>query len=190
MNTADNKIEFSRTFWAGLAGFLLVWFAAASAIGSQQLLVNEGQSFFAPIAATAVIPVVAFLLLYALSSRLRHFVLALDIRTLTMLQHWRVVGFVFLPLAFFGVLPGWFAWSAGFGDVAIGLAAPFFVALGGRDRQASSRYRAPALARGPVQAGREIGPQALVWFPRRSIRNGRRRPGPLIFIWTFTCNYT
>ncbi len=132
MDTADNKIELSRAAWAGLAGLLLVWFAAAAVIGTQQFMVNEGQSFFAPIAVTAVIPVVAFLLLYALSSRLRRFVLALDIRTLTMLQHWRVVGFVFLPLAFFDILPGWFAWSAGFGDVAIGLAAPFVVARIGR----------------------------------------------------------
>ncbi len=138
MYATNTKSELSRTFWAGLAALLLVWFAAAAFIGSEQLLVNEGQAFMAPIAATAVVPVVAFLLLYALSSRLRRIVLALDIRTLTMLQHWRVVGFVFLPLAFFGVLPAWFAWSAGFGDVAIGLAAPFVVARIGRGVDAAS----------------------------------------------------
>ncbi len=54
--------------------------------------------------------------------------MALDIRLLTMLQHWRVVGFAFLPLYGFGVLPGLFAWPAGLGDVAVGLTAPFVVA--------------------------------------------------------------
>ncbi len=138
MPTANNKIELSWRFWTGLATLLLVWFGAAAVIGSQQLLVNESQTFMAPIAMTAVIPVVAFLLLYALSSRFRRFVLALDIRTLTMLQHWRVIGFAFLPLGFFAVLPGWFTWSAGLGDVAIGLAAPFVVARIGRDADAAA----------------------------------------------------
>ena len=138
MNTADNKTKLSWVFWAGIAGLLLAWFGAASVIGTERLLVNEGQSFFAPVAASAVIPVVAFVLLYALSARFRRLVLALDIRTLTMLQHWRVVGFVFLPLAYFGVLPAGFAWPAGFGDVAIGLAAPFVVAGIGRGVNAAN----------------------------------------------------
>ena len=59
--------------------------------------------------------------------------LSLDIRTLTMFQHWRVIGFVFLPLYGFGVLPGFFAWPAGLGDVAIGLAAVFVIARIDRD---------------------------------------------------------
>ncbi len=132
MHTDDNKIDYAWTFWAGLAGFLALWFGAATAIGTERLLINETQSFLAPIALSAVIPIMAFVLLYALSSRLRRLVLALDIRTLTMLHHWRVVGFAFLPLAYFDVLPGLFAWPAGWGDVAIGLAAPFVVARIGR----------------------------------------------------------
>jgi hypothetical protein len=44
-----------------------------------------------------------------------------------MLQHWRVLGFGFLTLYFYGVLPGLFAWPAGLGDVLVGLMAPFVV---------------------------------------------------------------
>ena len=55
------------------------------------------------------------------------------LRTLTMLQHWRVMGFGFLLLYFYDVLPGLFAWPAGLGDVAIGLAAPLVIARMGRD---------------------------------------------------------
>ena len=57
--------------------------------------------------------VMAFLALYLLSGGFRRFVLAQDLETLTMLQHWRVLGFCFLPLYFYGVIPGVFAWPAG-----------------------------------------------------------------------------
>lgn len=46
---------------------------------------------------------------------------------MTSLQAWRVAGFVFLPLLLFDHLPGLFAWPAGLGDVAVGLAAPWVV---------------------------------------------------------------
>ncbi|MGI9434550.1 MAG: hypothetical protein ACR2Q4_06955, partial [Geminicoccaceae bacterium] len=108
-----------------LLSILIVWFVAAAIIGGRELLPNTDNSLLAPIAITAVIPVAVFLGLYGASSRFRSFVLAQDIETLTMLQHWRVVGFGFLMLYAFGVLPGLFAWPAGLGDVAVGLAAPF-----------------------------------------------------------------
>ena len=50
-----------------------------------------------------------------------------------MLQLWRVVGFVFLPLYPFGVLPGPFAWLAGDGDVVVGLLVFFVVSKIDRD---------------------------------------------------------
>ncbi len=139
MNTSSHETEPNRAVWAGLTGLLLAWFAAAYVIGAERLLANEAGAFMAPIALTATIPVAAFLAIYALSSGFRGFILAQDIRTLTMLQHWRVVGFVFLPLTFFAVLPGLFAWPAGLGDVAIGLAAAFVIArLGGDPAWATS----------------------------------------------------
>jgi len=116
-----------------LAVAAIIQFAAAYFIGAGNLLTNDRQLPFPPIAITAIIPVAAFLLAYAMSSRFAAFVLSLDIRTLTMLQHWRVVGFVFLPLYAYSVLPGLFAWPAGLGDVAIGLAAPYVVARMHRD---------------------------------------------------------
>ena len=38
-----------------------------------------------------------------------------------------MIGGVFIVLYFYGMLPGLFAWPAGLGDVAVGLAAPFVV---------------------------------------------------------------
>jgi hypothetical protein len=112
---------------------LLVWFAAAYAIGTGHLLANDQNSLFAPIAITAFIPVALFLAAYVLSARFRGFVLSQDIRTLTMMQHWRVLGFAFLALYAFDALPALFAWPAGLGDVAIGFAAVFIVARMDRD---------------------------------------------------------
>jgi hypothetical protein len=112
---------------AALAVIVAVWFAAAAFIGGTHLLANTGASVIAPIAITVFVPVVAFLTLYLISSSFRSFVLAQDIETLTMLQHWRVIGFAFLPLYFYGALPGVFAFPAGLGDVALGLTAPLIV---------------------------------------------------------------
>lgn len=104
-----------------------IQFAVAYIVGSGQLLTNDQQSVFAPIAATVALPVILFLSAYVVSENFRNFILAQDIETVTMLQHWRVLGFGFLPLYFYGVLPGLFAWPAGLGDVLVGLTAPFII---------------------------------------------------------------
>ena len=125
------ETDTSKVWTAGklvaLFMLLIVWFAAAFVIGDQALLTNANGSLMPPIAITALVPVAVFLGLYASFSRFRGFVLAQDIETLTMLQLWRVIGFVFLMLYAYGVLPGLFALPAGIGDVAVGLAAPFVV---------------------------------------------------------------
>ena len=74
----------NRAIAAALLGF---WFAAAYYIGAGQLLQNVQASVFAPIALTAFVPVALFLSAYLLLPRFRAFVLAQDMRTLTMLQH-------------------------------------------------------------------------------------------------------
>jgi hypothetical protein len=133
MNTQVQTPVWSGPRKAGLAGLLLVQFAAAYAIGTGHLMTNDQLNLIAPIAVTAFIPVTLFLSAYALSARFRDFVLSQDMRTLTMMQHWRVLGFTFLTLYAFGALPGLFAWPAGLGDVAIGLAAVVIVARMDRD---------------------------------------------------------
>jgi hypothetical protein len=58
------------------------------------------------------------------SERFRAWARSLDLRYLTLLQTWRVVGLAFLALAATGSLPDGFAVPAGVGDVAIGVTAP------------------------------------------------------------------
>ena len=128
MTSQTRTIKYSGGQITAIVALLTVWFAAAYLVGVEQLLTNTGASLIPPIAITVAVPIVVFLTVYATSTRFRRFVLAHDIETLTMLQHWRVIGFGFLLLYFYDVLPGLFAWPAGLGDVAIGLAAPFIVA--------------------------------------------------------------
>ncbi len=118
----------SSSMKALLVAVLLAWLAAAYALGATEALTTDGPQPFRPVLLTILGPLGLFLAALAGSARFRTFILNLDIRLLTMLQHWRVIGFAFLPLTAFGVLPGLFAWPAGLGDVAIGIAAPFVVA--------------------------------------------------------------
>jgi hypothetical protein len=104
---------------------LAVWFVAAlwgGAAGAFQSA--PSQPPLAILIAVAGPPVV-FALAYRLSRGFREFVLAIDLRLLTAMQSWRVIGILFLALYAFGLVPGLFAWPAGLGDVAVGVAAPF-----------------------------------------------------------------
>jgi hypothetical protein len=49
----------------------------------------------------------------------------LNPQNLTIVQTWRIVGMTFVVLYVYGILPGVFALPAGWGDVAIGITAPF-----------------------------------------------------------------
>lgn len=70
-------------------------------------------------------PPVVFAFVYRASRRVRSFALGIDLRWLTAIQSWRVLGGMFLALYAFDLLPGLFAWPAGVGDLAVGAAAPF-----------------------------------------------------------------
>ena len=118
-----------------LAALLSVQFVIAYVLGTSHWLTNDGQSVIPPIAFSAFVPVVLFVAAYALSARFRLFVLAQDIRTITMMQHWRVIGLGFLLLYAHHVLPGFFAWPAGVGDVVVGLSA--ILVIGRMDRDAN-----------------------------------------------------
>ena len=125
--TVSNDTAWSATAKTRMGVVLAIWFALAALIGVTGAVSAGPDTLFRPIALTMVVPVLAFVALYLGSTRFRDFVLGRDLRFLTLLQAWRVVGFAFLPLYFFGVLPGLFAWPAGVGDVLVGLSAPWVV---------------------------------------------------------------
>jgi hypothetical protein len=76
---------------------------------------------------SVVLPVAIFGITYMMSDGVRLYVLGLDLRLLTAIQGWRIIGAMFLVLMCLKLLPGAFAWPAGVGDTIVGLYAPFVV---------------------------------------------------------------
>jgi hypothetical protein len=72
-------------------------------------------------------PLFLFAVLYRTVTAFRRFVLGADLRFLTVVQAWRVLGVMFLALYAYDLLPGLFAWPAGVGDALVGFAAAFAV---------------------------------------------------------------
>lgn len=117
-NLADSKWILGGTLlsvWLGLVVKL-------AANGSFALLPG-----YAPVLTLAAIlgPPLIFALALLSIPRFRSWALSLDPALLTALQGWRILGGGFLMLYAFGHLPGFFAFPAGVGDMAVGLGAPF-----------------------------------------------------------------
>jgi hypothetical protein len=108
-----------------LASALGVWFLIVLVAGSRGVFVTPPSRPPLPVLLAILAPLLLFAMVYRWSPRFRAFALGLDLRTLTALQAWRVLGAMFLALYAFDLLPGLFAWPAGIGDVAVGVGAVF-----------------------------------------------------------------
>jgi hypothetical protein len=105
------------------AAVLVVWFLLACTGALLGVFDSESRPPLL-LGLAAVIPVAVFGICYSTSARFQEFVLALDLRLLTLVQTWRIGGIVFLILYQRGALPALFALPAGWGDVAVGATAP------------------------------------------------------------------
>lgn len=110
-------------------GIIAAWFVFSLAASALQIYTNAPNRPPLPLGLAALTPIILFLAWFFSSAEFRQFALSLNPRTLTVVQSWRIEGFTFLALAAYGILPGLFAFPAGWGDIAIGVTAPF-VALG------------------------------------------------------------
>jgi hypothetical protein len=115
----------NRGLSALAAAIVAIWFGAVLLLSAVGAFAASPTQPPLGIFLAVVLPPLLFALLYRLSGRLRDFALAIDLRWLTAIQGWRVIGVMFLAFYAFGLLPGLFAWPAGLGDAAVGLAAPF-----------------------------------------------------------------
>jgi hypothetical protein len=107
------------------AGLIAAWFVFVFSASALQVFKTDPN--LPPIALGLVVlaPIIVFLLWFATSAGFRQFALSLNPRTLTFVQSWRIAGIAFLALYTFGLLPRLFAFSAGWGDIAIGATAPW-----------------------------------------------------------------
>jgi hypothetical protein len=106
---------------------LALWFGLVFLLGIQGAFVGPPGSPPLPIFFGFAIPLAVFFAAYFGWSAFREFVLGADLRLVAAIQAWRWGGLGFLSLYAHGILPGLFAFPAGLGDMAIGIAAPGIV---------------------------------------------------------------
>jgi hypothetical protein len=111
-----------------IAGILLGgWVGAALLLApAPASLLSRNRFFIEPlIPIFALGSFVTVSLLYSLAPRVRHLFASASLPGLIAIQLYRAVGFVFIVLLAQGQLPAHFAKPAGWGDVLVGLTAPF-----------------------------------------------------------------
>ena len=119
---------------------LALWFALSFTLGARGVFINRPGTPPLALLAAVVVPIAVFLVAYWTSRSFRNLVLAADVPLLTATQSWRFAGVGFIALNLLGFLPGYFAWSAGLGDMAIGVTAPWVaLALTRNPRFATSK---------------------------------------------------
>jgi len=107
------------------AWLLAAWFTiafTAAALGWIEGVPNQPPL---PFLISVIVPFAIFSIWVAVSKDFRAFLLGLNPRILTLVQSWRLGGFVFVVLARYHILPNLFALSAGYGDIFIGATAAF-----------------------------------------------------------------
>ena len=112
---------------ASLLIVLAAWLAAVLALGARGTFMAPPHTPPLALLIAFVVPIGAGVIAYRVSARFRERVLAVEPRVFVSLQAWRFAGFSFITLYVHGILPGFFAWPAGLGDMAIGVTAPLIL---------------------------------------------------------------
>jgi hypothetical protein len=112
---------------ASLAVILIAWLAAVLALGAKGIFMAPAHTPPLALLIAFVEHIAVCVTAYRTSVRFREWVLGIDPRVFVSLQSWRFAGFSFITLYVHGILPGFFAWPAGLGDMAIGMTAPWML---------------------------------------------------------------
>jgi hypothetical protein len=112
-----------------LALVLAAWVLAVGLLGARGAFVAPPGVPPLVLMVAFAIPPLVFLAGLRVSDAFRAFALGVDPRVLLSMQAWRFGGFAFLALQAHAILPAYFAWPAGIGDMAIGLTAPLLIAV-------------------------------------------------------------
>ncbi len=112
---------------------LALWLALAFGLSAAGVFIRPSGGPPFGLLLSVLVPIAVFLAGVWLSRSVREFVLGADLQLLTGIQAWRFAGIAFIALYAQRLLPGYFAWPAGLGDIAIGLSAPWVVRALRRD---------------------------------------------------------
>jgi hypothetical protein len=123
----DDRAPWRASASATLSILLLAWFGLILWLGATHAFVAAPGQPPLGLLVGVLGPVVAFLIAYRTSGEVRELVRHADPRFFAAPQAWRFGGFSFVSLWAYGVLPAYFAWPAGLGDMAVGFAAPWML---------------------------------------------------------------
>lgn len=128
-NTMPSTESHAPTRNAGRPAAILLaaWLLAVLILASHGAFVGAPGSPPIALLVAFVAPIATFVTAFRASTAFRTFVLNFDPRVLVAMQAWRFGGFAFISLYVYGILPGYFAWPAGLGDMAIGFTAPWIL---------------------------------------------------------------
>jgi hypothetical protein len=107
------------------SGLIGAWFLFSLAAAALHLYSTDPNQPPLPLLLAVLIPIALFAVWYFRSSSFREFVLSLSPRAVTLVHTLRLIGFVFLALYTYRILPAIIALPAGWGDIAIGATAVF-----------------------------------------------------------------
>jgi len=110
-----------------LITFAACWAAGAVALDLTGLNAQRRDEPHLAIVIGVLLPSVLYLLGLSASDSVRSWTRTLDPAILILPHTWRMVGFSFVALWAYGVLPAEFAFAAGLGDAAIAVAAPLVI---------------------------------------------------------------
>mgnify|MGYP001549540865 CR=1 FL=1 len=126
-HVAESEPSGGRGVRLAVAITLTAWFLLVVSLGAAGAFVGPPGKPPLAIAIGVAAPLLLFLAWMRLSPSFREFVLSLDLRLVAGMQAWRFAGLGLLFLYAHNVLPAVFALTAGLGDMAIGLAAPWII---------------------------------------------------------------
>lgn len=112
---------------AALVIALAAWFATVLFLGARGVFMAPPHTPPLALLIAFVTPIATAVIAYRTSTQFREWVLGIEPRLLVVLNAWRWAGFSFVVLYTYGILPGFFAWPAGLGDMAIGATAPWIL---------------------------------------------------------------
>jgi hypothetical protein len=129
LSSHPNRLNSSTTpdLRSVIAIVFAVWFALAVWLAARNIFGGPPGSPPILLLFAVVIPIAVFLFAFWTWHSFHDFVLEADVRLLVATQAWRFAGFGFLGFYAQGLLPGYFAWPAALGDMAIALTAPWLV---------------------------------------------------------------
>jgi len=103
----------------------IVWMLVTATLSTLGFYEYQRNDSHISVIITVLTPTVFFAMLYVFFPAIKSWTRNLSLAMLTLPHAWRTVGFTFLALWFYEILPAGFAAPAGFGDFVIAIAAPF-----------------------------------------------------------------